>query len=124
MPEYVARAISHAVNGTPGPAYIEIPRDVTDALVDFDEVNFAANYRSKNRVKAEDSVIAEAAALIKEAQKPLIVAGSGVFWSHAQDELTAFVNKTGIPVFTRNAARGCYDERSPLFVSNAAKAPN
>ena len=123
VPEYVARAISHAVNGTPGPAFIEIPRDVTDALVDFDEVNFAANYRSKNRVKAEDSVIAEAAALIKEAQKPLIVAGSGVFWSHAQDELTAFVNKTGIPVFTRNAARGCYDERSPLFVSNAAKAP-
>ena len=123
VPEYVARAISHAVNGTPGPAYIEIPRDVTDSLVDIDSVNFATNYRAKNRVKADDAVIAEAIALIKEAKKPLIVAGGGVFWSQAQDELTAFVNKTGIPVFTRNAARGCYDERSPLFVSNVAKGP-
>lgn len=123
VPEYTARAISHAINGTPGPAYIEIPRDITDSMVDFDEVHFAENHRAKNRVKAEDNVIAEAVALIKEAKKPLIVAGSGVFWSHAQDELTALVNKTGIPVFTRNAARGCYDERSPLYVSYKAKGP-
>lgn len=123
VPEYTARAISHAVNGTPGPSYIEIPRDITDSMVDFDEVNFAENHRAKNRVKADDADIAKAIEMIKAAKKPLIIAGSGVWWSQAQDELTAFVNKTGIPVFTRNAARGCYDEKSPLYVSNKAKGP-
>lgn len=123
VPEYTARAISHAVNGTPGPAYIEIPRDITDSMVDFDEVNFAENHRAKNRVKAEEEAIAKAVEMIQEAKKPLIVAGSGVWWSQAQDELTAFANKTGIPVFTRNAARGCFDEKSPLYVSYKAKGP-
>lgn len=123
VPEYTARAISHAVNGTPGPAYIEIPRDITDSMVDFDQANFAETYRAKNRVKAEDEAIAKAAEMIKEAKKPLIVAGSGVWWSQAQDELTALANKTNIPVFTRNAARGCFDEKSPMYVSNKAKKP-
>lgn len=123
VPEYTARAISHAINGTPGPAYVEIPRDITDSMVDFDEVHFAENHRAKNRVKAEDADIAKAVEMIKEAKKPLLVAGSGVWWSQAQDELTALVNKTGIPVFTRNAARGCFDENSPLYVSYKAKGP-
>lgn len=123
VPEYTARAISHAVNGTPGPAYVEIPRDITDSMVDFDEVNFAENHRAKNRVKAEDADIAKAVELIKEAKKPLLVAGSGVWWSQAQDELTALAHKTGIPVFTRNAARGCFDENDPLYVSYKAKGP-
>lgn len=123
VPEYISRAISHAVNGVPGPAYIEIPRDITDSMVDFEQVPFIENYRYKGRTKAEEADIKKAVEMIQVAQKPLIVAGSGIWWAQAQDELTAFVNKTGIPVFTRNAGRGCFDETSPLYVSYAAKGP-
>ncbi len=123
VPEYISRAISYAVNGTPGPAYIEIPRDITDSMVDFDQVSFTETYRYKGRTKAEETDIKKAVEMIQAAQKPLIVAGSGIWWAQAQDELTMFANKTGIPVFTRNAGRGCFDETSPLYVSYAAKGP-
>ena len=79
IPEYVSRAVSYATNGTPGPAYIEVPRDINDTYVNFDDVPFANNYKWDSRVKAADEDIQKAVAMIKEAKKPIVIAGSGVW---------------------------------------------
>lgn len=123
VPEYTARAVSSATNGTPGPAYIEIPRDITDGLVDFDEVPFAKNYKSQSRVCANPEDIRKAAKMIDQAQRPIIIAGSGVWWSQAQDELKLFVEKADMPFCTRNAARGCISDKHELYVSVGCNDP-
>ncbi len=124
VPEYVSRAVSYAVNGTPGPSYIEIPRDLTDSMVDFDAVQFAKTARWNSTVKANDADVAKAAEMIKAAQRPLLIAGSGVWWAQGQDEMKALVEKAGLPFCTRNAARGCITDKHPLFVGlGASKAP-
>lgn len=123
IPEYVSRAVSYATNGTPGPAYIEVPRDLNDTYVNFDDVPFADNYKWASRVKAADEDIQKAVAMIKEAKKPIVIAGSGVWWSQGQDKLKAFVEKADIPFCTRNAARGCISDKHELYVSIGCNDP-
>lgn len=123
VPEYVARAMSYAKNGTPGPTYIEIPRDLTDSVVDFDAADFSANYCWNSKVKAADADIRKAAEMIQAAQKPVVIAGSGVWWAQGQKELQAFVEKADIPFCTRNAARGCISDKHELYTGIGCNDP-
>src|SRR5262249_52261023 len=58
-------------------------------------------------------LVERAAAILRGAQRPVLVAGSGVFWAHAGAELRALVER-GIPVVTRQAARGVISDDHPL----------
>lgn len=121
IPEYVGRAIAQCTTGTPGPVYLEIPRNLMETKVPADQVSFQQTYRTQSRAAACPADIEAAAKLLRNAQKPVIVAGGGVWWSQAQNELTALVEKLDAPVFTRNAARGCVQEvNNPLFGGIAA----
>ncbi|MEL1135749.1 thiamine pyrophosphate-binding protein [Desulfitobacterium sp. THU1] len=117
IPEYVGRAIAHATTGKPGPVYIEVPRDLMETEVDLSTVEFQERYITESKPQGDPASIQAALELIKEAQKPVIIAGSGVWFSQAHHELQAFVEKTGIPFATRNAARGCITDKHPLFIS-------
>lgn len=117
IPEYVGRAIAHATTGRPGPVYIEIPRDIMETEVDSSTVELQEKYIVKSKSQGDLASIQAALELIKEAQKPVIIAGSGVWFSQAYQELQYFVEKTGIPFATRNAARGCITDKHPLFIS-------
>lgn len=123
VPEYVAQAIAEAVNGTPGPAYIEVPRDLNDSTVDMDAIKMPAHSCKQGRMPAADEDIKRAAQLIQQAERPLIIAGSGLWWSQAQAELQAFVEKTDIPFCTRNAARGAISDKHTNYVSIGCNDP-
>ncbi len=60
---------------------------------------------------------------IARAERPLIVAGDGVFWSAAARELHAFAERMQIPVYTRRAAQGAVPEDDALAVRGAWKKP-
>jgi len=117
IPEYVGRAIAHCTIGKPGPVYIEVPRDLMESEIDLSTVQFQETYVTESKPQGDPASIQKAIELIKEAQKPVIIAGSGVWFAQAQDELKEFVEKTGIPFATRNAARGCITDKHPLFIS-------
>jgi acetolactate synthase-1/2/3 large subunit len=120
IPEYVGRAISYAATGRPGPVYLEIPRDIMEAKVDSATVEFQNIYRTASTPMGCPEDIQAAVELIEKAEKPLVVAGGGVWWSQAQKELKDFVEKSGIPLFTRNAARGTVPDNHPLHMGIAA----
>ena len=67
--------------------------------------------------QADPAAVAAAADLIAQAQRPVLLIGAGAWWSQAQAELTAFVEQTGIPFFTRNAARGLIPDSHPLYMN-------
>ena len=101
----VAPAIKEAFHiartGRPGPVLVDIPKDVLlDERTEFiwpDSVNLAGYHP---RGEADAGQVAEAAALINQAERPIILAGHGVLISHAYDELSQLAEKAQIPVIT------------------------
>ncbi len=114
IPEYVAAAFRQAVAGRPGPVFLEIPVDIMHEEAALQQVRFPTNYYSRLRPCAEEKDIEAAAGLLAAAQRPLILAGSGVFWSGASAELMGFAQSLGIPVYTRNMGRGTFPENHDL----------
>ncbi len=117
IPEYTVEAIRQASWGSPGVAYLEIPEDVL-ADIPGEPVDDRAALHPPARCVPEAKAVAAAVQLLESAQSPLILAGSGAFFSGAAEELTAFVGKTGIPVATTSAARGLIDDDHPLALGS------
>ena len=114
IPEYMAAAFRHGLNGRPGPVYLEIPMDVMYQQVDELEITMPQNYRATGAPCGDPGEIQRALDLLASAKRPVIIAGGGVWWAQAHEELEDFVEKSGIPVFTRNAGRGVVSDDHPL----------
>jgi acetolactate synthase I/II/III large subunit len=118
-------AFREATGAPPGPALLEIP---TNVLYQQDDV---ARQRHGARVYPPDALrsAADPAAIdrvleaVARAERPLIVAGDGVFWSDAAAELRALAEQLQIPVYTRRAAQGAVPEDDRLAVRGAWKKP-
>lgn len=116
IPEYVATALRHACSGRPGPVFLEIPVDVISREVDDADARIPERYRTNARPYGDPEAIRQAMLLLASAQRPVIVAGSGVWWSQAGEELLSLAETAGIPVLTRNMARGIVPDDHPLAV--------
>ena len=107
----IHRAFSLATNGQPGPVYIEIPRNVGRAKVEIpDYVPAKRNLRSMGDLK----LIAEAAELVAQAERPVIVAGGGARRSGAHEEVQTLAELLGAPIMTTPSGRGIVPEDHPL----------
>ena len=96
--EYVSMAFRHALSGRPGPVYLEFPVDILGAGVDEAEVILPRNYRTIARPQGDPALVKAAVELLLRAERPVIIAGSGVWWSQAAKELQEFVELTKIPL--------------------------
>jgi acetolactate synthase-1/2/3 large subunit len=117
IPEYVAMAFKEARSGRPGPVYLEVPIDLIHGDVATADVVYPSLLEPQRQAPSA-SLVARAAELLSAAQRPAIVAGSGVWWSQATAELRAFVEHTGIPLVTRQSARGTVPDDHPLCFGN------
>ena len=123
IPELISTAFRHALTPPHGPVYLDMPNDVVRGLVDSvsfeDRVRQPSHYRTEARAHGDPALVKMAIELLAQAQKPLIVTGSGVFWSKAAPELEAFVNATGIPFYTTPQGRGVIPEDHSKFYPGA-----
>jgi 3D-(3,5/4)-trihydroxycyclohexane-1,2-dione acylhydrolase (decyclizing) len=99
-----------------GAATIALPQDVQAEAFDWPDSLFAERTWHVARPLPERSVTAQAAEIIASAQRPLVVAGGGVIYSGANDALTAFVERTGIPVSETQAGKGSLPYDHPQSV--------
>ncbi|MBI4595668.1 MAG: thiamine pyrophosphate-binding protein [Candidatus Tectomicrobia bacterium] len=108
IPEYIATAFRHSLAGKPGPVHLSIPIDVLNSQVDEEKVFFEEpqKYHVETRMAGDGEKIAAAMDLLKNAHRPVIIAGNGVWWSRAGEELREFIEFTNIPLFTTNQAQG------------------
>ncbi len=122
IPEFVDLAFRTAAAGRPGPVYLELPCDLLNTPVDPARVK-----RLRSRVESRPTDPAEAKEvleMLKAAQSPVVVAGSGVWYADAGEALRGFVERAGVPVFTGNAGRGTIPDTHPLcFESSVAIRP-
>jgi acetolactate synthase I/II/III large subunit len=113
VPRYVAEAMHRARNGCPGAVYLEVDADAVyakAAVLDVVEPGFPA---SLSRPRAAPSEIGALIAALASAARPVILAGSGAFWSDAGAEIARFAELAGIPVITASAARGVVADSHP-----------
>ncbi len=118
IPEAVREAYRVAMEGRPGPVYLEIPWDVMNEEVPVERVSFPepAQYRFAPR-GGDSAEVAHAADVLVNAEKPVILAGSGVYRARAQAQLTAFAERHGLPVLTSFGARGVIPEDHDLSLT-------
>ena len=90
-----------------GAVTLALPQDVQAEAADWPESLFAQRIWRIPRPSGDPCQVAELAALIRSSRRPLIVAGGGVRYSGATDELARFVDATGIPVAETQAGKGC-----------------
>lgn len=88
-----------------GPAFLGLPQDVQGWTYDYPEVFFEKKVHRIRRQSADVAELADAAALLKSARRPMIIAGGGVQYSGAVTELTAFAEAHQIPVVETIAGR-------------------
>jgi thiamine pyrophosphate-dependent acetolactate synthase large subunit-like protein len=119
IPDVVASAFRQATSGRPGPVYLDLPGDVLGEKVEEDAVTYAPSWKASPRTLGDTGAIKEAIALLAKAQRPIIVAGSGVWWSDGGTALRAFVEATGIPFWTKPISRGLIPEDHALSFLNA-----
>jgi len=121
--DYVDMAFTAACSGRPGPVALMVPMDLLREPTPS-TVSRRANLGSfpLDRPTADPERVNEALDLLRQAERPLIIAGGGVHLSAAAAELVAFAEATGIPVATTNMGKGVIAEYHPLalgvFTSN------
>lgn len=99
---------------TCGPVFIGLPQDVQGQCYDFPTAFFAPRVHRIPRPDPEARSIKELADLLRNAQRPLIVAGGGVHYAHATDALQRFALAHGIPVVETIAGRAVLLQSHPL----------
>lgn len=109
IPEYLARAFADAVTGRPGPAFVEIPIDVQSKRC---EAPPAVRPPTVGRPAPSGGDLARAIEVLAAARKPVLIGGSGLWWSGAGRQLRAFAEAQRVPVLLKGAARGLLDESS------------
>ena len=114
IPEYIAEAVYQARSGAPGVAYLEIPQDVFgDSAVAPEQPWPTGHQIEPARSMPIHEDLSRAIELLVEAERPVVVAGSGAFFSGAGEALRTFIERTGIPLTTTSAARGLVDDGHP-----------
>ncbi|UCF91644.1 MAG: thiamine pyrophosphate-binding protein [Desulfobacterales bacterium] len=111
--EYISIAFRQARGAMPGPAFIDFPQNILEEEVDPAEVVRPDRYRVSSGPCGEPSLVAQAASMLAQAERPLIVYGSGILWSGAHAELRQFVETTGLPSVPTPLARGFIPDDHP-----------
>ncbi|HEY9375979.1 MAG TPA: 3D-(3,5/4)-trihydroxycyclohexane-1,2-dione acylhydrolase (decyclizing) [Jiangellaceae bacterium] len=97
-----------------GAVTVALPQDVQAEAYEWPEALFAKRVWHVPRPVPEPAALARAVAVIREAERPLIVAGGGVIYSQATEALREFVDATGIPVGQSQAGKGALPYDHPL----------
>jgi acetolactate synthase I/II/III large subunit len=112
IPRLVADALAAATSDRPGPVCLIVPEDVLDerggAVVPETSIEIP-----RLRPAADEDAVSRAADALRRAERPGVVAGSGVHLSGAWAELARLVEMTGIPVATTIHGKGSLPETSP-----------
>ncbi len=122
--EYVGIAFRQMLSGKPGPTFLEMPMDVLNNFADTDtlfDLGEPANYRAGGRTAPDPDAVVQAAALLEKAKRPVIMAGTAVWWSDGAEPLRQLAERISAPVYLNGAGRGCLPPTHPLFFTSSRR---
>ena len=119
IPGLVDEALDVAQRPHPGPTFLDFPLD--QVFMEAPEPEPPEPY-DPPRPAPDGRALDRAVALLRDAERPVIMAGTNLYWGHGEDALRALAEACGIPVFLNGLARGCLAADHPLFFSRARSA--
>jgi acetolactate synthase-1/2/3 large subunit len=122
IPFYLGRAYNEANTGRKGPVHLTIPVDVFTGQTEQCSNVPAPLIGQALRPDARE--IEQTIASLRSAHRPVIIAGSGIWWADAAEELREFVELTSLPVYTITMAKGAISDEHPLCMGYADPALN
>ncbi|MGI9371596.1 MAG: thiamine pyrophosphate-binding protein [Hyphomicrobiales bacterium] len=116
LPAMVRAAFRAMTTGRPGATHLAFPFDTQKASVDADEIWADARHQTfpAEPTAPDQDAIVEAANLIANAKKPVVVCGGGVVIAQAMDALTTLARACNMPIATTVSGQGSISERDPL----------
>jgi acetolactate synthase I/II/III large subunit len=117
IPRTVAAAFHVATTGRPGPVLIDVPKDVSNATMEWywptsvDDLDLPGYHPV---TVGDPELVRRAVELLLAAERPVIYAGGGVLKARASEALLQLAERTGIPVVTTLMARGAFPDSHPL----------
>ncbi len=119
LPTIIREAFHIASTGRPGPVLIDIPVDVSNAMID-DGIRATLKLAGyKPTLEGNKKQIMEAAKRIHRSKKPVVFAGGGIIASGASSELRKLIKTIKVPVITSLLGMGCYPETEDLSLGMA-----
>ncbi|MCD7870167.1 MAG: biosynthetic-type acetolactate synthase large subunit [Enterocloster clostridioformis] len=109
----IRRAFTIAQTGRPGPVLVDITKDVTAALCEYEKQVPEEVVRQSDTITEQD--MDRAVEMIRKAAKPFIFVGGGAVLSNASDELRAFAHKIQAPVADSLMGKGAFDGADELY---------
>ncbi len=116
--DVMRRAFSLLKMGRPGPVLVEIPADVATEEMNEDDLSYTLVKRTVSGANPQD--IAEAARILVQAHSPVIIAGQGVLYAEASDELVELAELLQAPVTTPLEGKSAFPETHPLSLGTGA----
>ena len=110
------RAFNALKNGRPGPVMVEVPADVMTSEFAGNDVDYTSIRPTRSAGDARD--IDDAAKMLLQAKSPIIIAGQGVLYAEASDELVALAELLDIPVMTTTDGKSAFPEDHALALGS------
>jgi thiamine pyrophosphate-dependent acetolactate synthase large subunit-like protein len=120
IPEYVAAAFRHALGQPHGPVYLELPMDVLFADASADRPPGPS--RTHALQFGDPRELEKAADFLSQAERPVVIGGSGIWWDGAWGQLSAFAERGRLPVFLNGSGRGALPPAHELLFRHARDA--
>lgn len=118
LPRILRRAFQIALSGRPGPVHVDVPMDVQGAVADV-ELPEPTQSRAHSRPGGDPQTVSDAAELLAEADRPVIVPGGGTMLAEAWEEVQELAEYLQAPVIPTFQAKGIIPEDHDLFVGYA-----
>ncbi|WP_428485901.1 thiamine pyrophosphate-binding protein [Rhodopila sp.] len=121
LPRAIHRAVKTALAPPMGPVFLSLPGDI---LTDSADLDLGRPSRVAGAIRGDATAIADAAAIIARAERPLIIAGDAVAQGNALAELVALAEALGAPVYDEGmASRAMFPSSHPLYRGPIARLP-
>ena len=122
IPFYLTRAYAEANSGRRGAVHLTIPVDLFTAKT---EDIPAVHVPPEKPAPAPDTAdVDKVIAMLGAAERPVVIAGSGIWWSGAEADLQNFIETASLPLYTITMARGVVPDSHPLCMGYADPALN
>jgi acetolactate synthase-1/2/3 large subunit len=120
IPGFLARAFQAMTSGRRRPTALFLPQDLMRAASTVSAV--PPDLPPEPAPEVPRDAIAQAAAILAQAERPVILAGGGALWSGAAEAIEHLARRLGAPVVTSLNGKGLLDERNPLSLGHARSA--
>jgi acetolactate synthase-1/2/3 large subunit len=119
IPALVDEAVRVALEPPSGPTFIDFPLDQVFMEAEVEQAPAAALHDPLSSPGADGAGLERALELLRGAERPVVMAGTGLYWARGEEALVRLCEELSVPVFLNGLARGCVPADHPMFFSRA-----